>query len=142
MIVTQGTFFQRNTPSNFNFPHIIKKYPQFHSFRFSENGLFSGHLPSKAFVSLLLWNSEAWDIITYYQKDLRKRQADLARMVGLSGFVFYHYWFSDIHAPENHLVMDKIHEALLHDEDPNMPLMLSWANEPWSQRWTGLILRR
>jgi len=46
-------------------------------------------------------------------------------MAGLSGFVYYHYWFSDIH---------KIHEALLHDEDPNMPLMLSWANEPWSKR--------
>jgi len=60
-------------------------------------------------------------------------------MAGLSGFVYYHYWFSDIHAPENHLVMDKIHEALLHDEDPNMPLMLSWANEPRSKHWTGLI---
>jgi hypothetical protein len=34
--------------------------------------------------------------------------------------------------------MDNIHEALLLDGEPNMPFMLSWANEPWSKRWTGL----
>lgn len=26
---------------------------------------------------------------------------------------------------------------MLKDGEPNMPFMMSWANEPWSRRWTG-----
>jgi hypothetical protein len=69
--------------------------------------------------------------------DIRKRQADLARQFGVTGFCIYHYWFSGNHAPENHLVMGKIPEAMLRDGQPNVPFMMSWANEPWSKRWTG-----
>ncbi len=97
MIVPQGTFFQRNTPSNFNFPHIIKKYPRFHSFRFREYGLFSGHLPIKAFVSLLRWNLEAWDIITYYPKRFKvatSRSCTYGRTFGLCLLSLLVFWYS------------------------------------------------
>jgi hypothetical protein len=43
------------------------------------------------------------------QNAVRKRQADPACMAGLSGCAYYHFWFSGIYAPENHLVMDKVH---------------------------------
>ena len=128
-------------------PRVVALYfPQFHSV--PENDKFWG----KGFTEWTILRPSTIQGIRkplpvelgglgYYnllQKHVRKRQADLARMAGLSGFVYYHYWFSGTHAPKNHLVMDKIHEALLHDGEPNMPFMLSWANEPWSKRWTGL----
>jgi hypothetical protein len=70
-------------------------------------------------------------------RSVRKRQADLARRAGLNGFVFYHYWFSGSHAPRHHLVMERVVEKMVEDGEPNLPFMLSWANEPWSRRWTG-----
>jgi len=69
---------------------------------------------------------------------VRERQADLARRSGVSGFVFYHYWFSGEHSPDHHKVMYKTIEQMLVDGEPDMPFMLSWANEPWTKRWTGV----
>ncbi len=71
------------------------------------------------------------------QTEIRKQQADLARRHGIHGFCFYHYWFSGKNAPPNHLVMHKIPEAMLADGEPNLPFMFSWANEPWTKRWSG-----
>ena len=71
-------------------------------------------------------------------KKARKRQADLAREAGISGFIYYHYWFSGAHAPENHKVMFQSLENMLRDGEPNLPFALSWANEPWTKRWTGI----
>jgi hypothetical protein len=45
--------------------------------------------------------------------------------------------FSGSHAPDDHLIMQDFHEKLFTDGEPNMPFMFSWANEPWSKRWTG-----
>jgi len=33
--------------------------------------------------------------------------------------------------------MYKIPHAMLGDGQPSVPFMLSWANEPWTKRWTG-----
>lgn len=33
--------------------------------------------------------------------------------------------------------MDKPHQAMLADGEPDVPFMLSWANEPWTVRWDG-----
>lgn len=33
--------------------------------------------------------------------------------------------------------MDHVIQAMLEDGEPNIPFMLSWANEPWSARWDG-----
>lgn len=69
--------------------------------------------------------------------DTRKRQADLAKHYGVTGFTYYHYWFSGSHAPDNHLIMTGLFDKLLEDGEPNLPFFLSWANEPWNRRWTG-----
>eukprot|EP00977_Amphora_coffeiformis_P007792 scaffold1697_cov180-Amphora_coffeaeformis.AAC.28 len=69
--------------------------------------------------------------------ETRKRQADLAKHYGVTGFVFYHYWFSGSHAPDDHIVMPGVLDKMLEDGEPNVPFMLSWANEPWSRRWSG-----
>ena len=61
----------------------------------------------------------------------RKRQADYLRDSGFYGAVFHHYWFA------GRPVMEHIIEAMLEDGEPNIPFMLSWANEPWSARWGG-----
>lgn len=67
----------------------------------------------------------------------RKRQAELARQYGVTGFTYYHYWFSGSHAPDDHVVMTGLFDNLLRDNEPDLPFFLSWANEPWNRRWTG-----
>jgi len=65
-------------------------------------------------------------------RDIRTRQATLARSAGVHGFCFYHYWFSGVGK-----VMHRVPEARLADGEPDLPFMLSWANEPWTRRWDG-----
>jgi hypothetical protein len=61
----------------------------------------------------------------------RKRHGEFLRENGFYGAVFHHYWFDD--KP----VMDHVIQAMLKDGEPNIPFMLSWANEPWTKRWNG-----
>lgn len=75
-----------------------------------------------------------YDLLSY---ETRRRQAELARAAGVHGFAFYHYWFSGSAAPPHHKVMYQVIEAMLLDGQPDLPFMLSWANEPWVRRWTG-----
>lgn len=63
--------------------------------------------------------------------ETRKRQADYLRDSGFYGICFHHYWFS------GKPTMDAVLQGMLHDGEPNMPFMLSWANEPWTSRWDG-----
>lgn len=43
--------------------------------------------------------------------------------------IFHHYWFVD------RPIKEHVIEAMLADGEPDIPFMLSWANEPWSARW-------
>lgn len=61
----------------------------------------------------------------------RERQGRFLRDSGFYGAVFHHYWFAG--TP----VMDGVIGAMLQDGEPNIPFMLSWANEPWTARWDG-----
>jgi len=61
----------------------------------------------------------------------RKRWGDFLKASGFHGAVFHHYWFS------GKPVMDHIVQAMLKDGEPDVPFMLSWANEPWTSRWDG-----
>ena len=70
-------------------------------------------------------------------KRTRIKQSLLAKSAGVYGFVYYHYWFSGHNASSDHKVMHSIPELVLTEEQPSLPFMLSWANEPWSKRWTG-----
>ncbi len=63
--------------------------------------------------------------------ETRAAQAALARTAGLSGFCYYHYWFSGrrvLHAP---------FDAVLASGAPDFPFMLCWANENWTRAWDG-----
>lgn len=63
--------------------------------------------------------------------ETRAAQAALAREAGLSGFCYYHYWFSGrrvLHTP---------FDAVLASGAPDFPFMLAWANENWTRAWDG-----
>jgi hypothetical protein len=62
----------------------------------------------------------------------RQRQGRFLRDSGFYGAVFHHYWFA------GKPVMDGVIKAMLKDGEPNIPFMLSWANEPWTATWDGM----
>jgi len=64
--------------------------------------------------------------------ETRQRQGQFIRDHGIYGAVYHHYWFA------GKPVMDHVIQAMLVDGEPNVPFMLSWANEPWTARWDGL----
>jgi glycosyltransferase involved in cell wall biosynthesis len=70
----------------------------------------------------------------YYElkgSETLRRQIELAQGNGISGFVFYHYWFN------GKRLMDAPVEHLLKDASLDMPFALMWANENWTRRWDG-----
>lgn len=75
------------------------------------------------------------DSIGYYNGldyQTRQRQARYLLDSGFYGTVYHHYWFA------GRPVMDGVVQAMLEDGEPNIPFMLSWANEPWTAKWDGL----
>jgi len=61
----------------------------------------------------------------------RAAQAKMARQAGVSGFCWYHYWFS------GRRVMNAPFDAMLRDTSAAFPFMLCWANENWTRAWDG-----
>lgn len=62
--------------------------------------------------------------------DVRRSQFDLAAAHGISGFMYYYYWFS------GERLLNLPVEKLL-ASDVQSPFCLMWANENWSRRWDG-----
>lgn len=63
--------------------------------------------------------------------DTIKWQAKLARKYGLSGFVFYHYWYS------GKQMLEKPCEILLEHGEIEIEYCFCWANHPWTRAWDG-----
>lgn len=63
--------------------------------------------------------------------EVRSAQAELARAAGLSGFVYYHYWFG------GRRLLDRPFGEVLASGSPDFPFALCWANENWTRRWDG-----
>lgn len=61
----------------------------------------------------------------------RMAQIELAKMHGIDGFCYYHYWFS------GRQIMEKPVKEMLNNSDEAFPFMLCWANENWHRNWEG-----
>jgi hypothetical protein len=63
--------------------------------------------------------------------ETRELQASLARSHGVSGFLYYHYWF------HGRRMLERPFQEVLQSGAPDFPFALCWANESWYRRWQG-----
>jgi 2-polyprenyl-3-methyl-5-hydroxy-6-metoxy-1,4-benzoquinol methylase len=69
--------------------------------------------------------------------EVRQAQADMAAASGISGFIYYHYWF------HGKRLLERPFNEVLESGSPDFPFALCWANEEWTRNWdasTGHVL--
>ncbi len=65
--------------------------------------------------------------------EVREQQAKLARDHGISGFIYWHYWFGN-----GKRLLERPFDEVLQSGKPGFPFALGWANETWTGVWHGL----
>jgi hypothetical protein len=65
--------------------------------------------------------------------ETRYRQARLAQEHGITGFLYYHYWFG------GRRMLGRPFDEVRASGQPDFPFALCWANESWYRRWQGSI---
>lgn len=63
--------------------------------------------------------------------DTLRKQANLMKHAGISGLIFYHYWFS------GRRILEKPVQILYSQPDIQIPFCFCWANENWTRKWDG-----
>lgn len=64
-------------------------------------------------------------------KEAIRWQTELAQEYGVTGFVYFHYWYCGRH------LLEKPCEILLESEDIKMDYCFCWANHSWTRAWDG-----
>lgn len=121
-------------------PQILAYYlPQFHSFPendlwwgkgFTEwtnvrkaRPLFPGHRQPRIPTELGYYDLR--------NPEIRQRQADLARLAGVTAFCYWHYWFN------GKQLMNTIIDDVVRLNEPQFPFCMAWANESWYKKMWG-----
>ena len=65
-------------------------------------------------------------------EDVLQRQAEIALNYGLTGFMFYFYWFG------GRTLLEAPLRTFLRKRSLRLRYFLMWANENWTRRWDGL----
>lgn len=64
-------------------------------------------------------------------QSVQRKQGELARAAGVTGFCYWHYWFGN-----GAELLEKPFRMVLADKDNTMPFCLGWANESWkAKQW-------
>lgn len=64
--------------------------------------------------------------------EVRSEQAALARRYGISGFMYYHYWFT------GKPLLERPVQEIVSSGEPEFPFCVCWANENWTRAWDGM----
>mmetsp|Transcript_55437 Transcript_55437/g.104090 ORF Transcript_55437/g.104090 Transcript_55437/m.104090 type:complete len:685 (-) Transcript_55437:105-2159(-) len=123
---------------------IAMYYPQYHQVPELDQFYGTGYTDWKALQDFKGQGirkplSEAQGGLGFYdlmKRQVRGRQAQLAKQHGVHGFSYYHYWFGG-EGGHNKSVMWKVPYQVLHDGQPNLPYFFTWANEPWTRKFNG-----
>lgn len=62
--------------------------------------------------------------------EIREQQVELAKEAGITGFCYYHYWFSN-----GHEELDMPFKEVVKTGKPDFPFCLCWANESWYSKF-------
>lgn len=85
--------------------------------------LFKGHIQPRVPTTLGYYDLRL--------PEIRNKQADLAREAGITGFMYWHYWFGN-----NKRILEMPFNEVLQRKEPNFPFCLGWANHSWrSDSW-------
>lgn len=85
---------------------------------------FAGHLQPRIPRDLGFYTLDNAEIL--------RKQINLAAGAGLSGFVYYFYWFNRAR------LLDAPLNMMLADKSLDFPFCVMWANENWTRKWDGL----
>ena len=66
------------------------------------------------------------------EEEIRIKQAELAKSVGIHGFCYWHYWFG-----AGKRLLEGPAQDFLKSGKPDFPICFAWANQTWTGIWHG-----
>jgi hypothetical protein len=92
--------------------------------------LFLGHYQPKVPADLGFYDLRL--------KEVQLQQIELAKISGIEGFCYYHYWFGN-----GKQLMEKPIQNVLANKDLDFPFCFCWANHDWAkQDWNNSVSRK